>query len=162
MYGTTGIILVTITRTCVTDVEVPITQNDVFTPDICIGVNVDRVVLHPRGNHHVFGNIIGNLAFENGSIACYDVFIGNLNLIFLLHNYQQKRCNSYIYKYNWSCCWDYNTRVCFKPELLPHRQKKTFFFFMLCANNFNVWILKVIFVSRIGNWKYYFILISCK
>lgn len=56
---------------------------------VCVGVDVDRAILDPGGDHHVLCNIAGDLTSQYSCVATDDVLIIHLHFILLLHHCNQ-------------------------------------------------------------------------
>jgi hypothetical protein len=64
---------------------------------VCVGVDVDGAILDPRGDHHIFCHIAGDLTSQYGRVATDDVLIINVHLILLPDHCNQVRTRALLF-----------------------------------------------------------------
>lgn len=89
MYRTTGVVLVTVARSGIADVQIAVAQHHIFAPNVRVRVDVDVVVLNPWRHDDVVRHVVRYFTFQHGGVAAYYVGVVHLDVVFLLHHYNE-------------------------------------------------------------------------
>lgn len=84
--GSAGVGLVGVIHVHVIHVKIAVLQDNVFSANVRVRIQVHTSVLHPRGDHNNFRHVTGNLTLEQRRISRHDVFVMYLHRILLIDN----------------------------------------------------------------------------